>query len=427
MSNVIEKRVYIAVKMELKTPLSVSNGKNDNTDADVLRNGKGDIFIPGTSVAGAIRDFIEQENDVPGLMGFSKHNSEGDDGRMSSVFVSDAFFEGTPLVTTRDGVKLGPDKIVEDTGKFDMEIIETGAIVNLYLEYIKREKDGADYSDELVRIIAAINNGQIRFGAKKNRGFGFMTVINARRLIFSKDSKDEWLEMINDWKRVIFDMGETIDFKSYSSDSKYVTMTISLKQLGGISIRVYSAAPGKADYSHITCNGKPVIPGSSWNGAIRSRALEILQELGKSYDEAELILKKWFGNVRKKKGDSANQSDIVYQESVINDAVKLSTTRNKIDRFDFATVGTALYTEESYYNGQTALKVMIRKKKNGDEKALVGLMMLLMDEISCGYISVGGQTAVGKGIFAECDNDNDDYGSGYNREECLDALYSIVA
>ena len=58
MSNPIVSRKYYALKVELVSPLSISNGQNYYTDSDIMRNSKGEVFIPGTSLAGARKVFM---------------------------------------------------------------------------------------------------------------------------------------------------------------------------------------------------------------------------------------------------------------------------------------------------------------------------------------------------------------------------------
>ena len=53
--NKIIRRYYLAAEVYLRSPLALSSGENEVSDMDVLKNGKGEVFIPGTSVAGAFR------------------------------------------------------------------------------------------------------------------------------------------------------------------------------------------------------------------------------------------------------------------------------------------------------------------------------------------------------------------------------------
>lgn len=111
MSNPIISRKYYAVKVELVSPLSISNGQNYYTDSDIMRNSKGEVFIPGTSLAGAFRNYLGDDKKQESIYGFS----ENEKGGMSSLYISDLYFDTLPdhdavRVSVRDGVALTEEK-----------------------------------------------------------------------------------------------------------------------------------------------------------------------------------------------------------------------------------------------------------------------------------------------------------------------------
>ncbi len=430
--NPIVRRFYAAMHMILKTPLCISGGESDETDHDVIRNGSGEPFVPGTTVAGSIRDYLELRQDRLGAMGFASDT----DGRMSPIFVSDAHIKNG-RISVRDFVRLDHDKVAAKAGKFDMEIIESGAETTLYFEAVERSDVHYDFPAIFEEVLYGFQSGEIRLGSKKNRGFGWLEVKKARICSFTSEQLTQWLAFAPDWKARIL----TLDEENYGlhpkkAQDRFIDLYLPLHQEGGISIRVYSAQSGKADFEHISCNGTPVIPGSSWNGAIRQKAYEILRSLGCSQKGAEDILADWFGYVSAGQAESADeelngcQSRVIYEESRIEGGNALSVTRNKIDRFDAATVGTALYTEVGWFDGNTSLHIKIRQRaKDGGSpaEAIAGMLMLILDDVQEGYVSVGGQTAVGRGVFGAAGHTDRAYGSGLDREECLRALYRFLS
>ena len=60
MSAVLKRRVFF-VQIQLDSPLNIASGEDEWTDADVLRDYDENPFIPGTSLAGAMRAYIEKE------------------------------------------------------------------------------------------------------------------------------------------------------------------------------------------------------------------------------------------------------------------------------------------------------------------------------------------------------------------------------
>ena len=52
----------IALKgiLTAKTPFMIGSGESEGSDVDILRNKLGEVFIPGTSLAGVCRDYLEE-------------------------------------------------------------------------------------------------------------------------------------------------------------------------------------------------------------------------------------------------------------------------------------------------------------------------------------------------------------------------------
>lgn len=430
--KIIEKQYY-AFKLRLASPLNVSAGLSEETDADVLRNGDGEVFIPGTSVAGAFRNALMLKEKSDGIMGYS----DGEQGRMSSILISDIYFAEPEHVKTgiRDGIKLDDSKIVEN--KFDMEIVETGAVGTLYIECVVREGDTPEqYVNAIKKLVTMLQSGEIRFGANKNRGFGrveLLTEADSESYVyeksFSKEDKNDYAAFILDvnsktskdtrlglyksqklsdwigeaWTEKCRNLNQHADADQPLDLEQYVKISVPLRLMGGISIRRYSAKSNQADFEHITCDGKPVIPGSSWNGAIRADVARILRELIDVGKDKQMIVDNliddWFGKISDEQGESM-QSLVVVSESIIEGATPVPMTRNKVNRFDASTVDGALYSEISYFGGKTTLELLIRKDEKRYYEELVEILQLVIRDIKEGFVAVGGQTAVGRGVFA---------------------------
>ena len=395
-SNPIIEKLVWHVKFRIEEPLCVSGGTDAATDMDVIKDFDGHPFVPGSSAAGAFKHYLEECGENTSLLG----GGSGDDSRMSPLLISDLRFEADgDMIDERDGVKLENKRAV-DGSKFDMEIVKIGTTGTLELELNIREKDKdsreIEWKDQVLRILGAVNAGDIRLGARKTRGFGRLSVTEVWKKAFSKDNVESWLEYMP---------GNTDGFTSVIVDKEenqalFASIVFPLRLSGGISIRRYSARPGAADYETLTVNGpdrnvSAVVPGSSWNGAIRSRAGEILSDFG--VGNVTNILREWFGYVDEKER-TAKQSQVYIRESLIRGGTELEMVRNKIDRFSGGMAEGSLYRERSYFEGDLELELRV-KKTCPDWKALCGLLLLIAKDIEKGYLPVGGQTAVGRGIF----------------------------
>lgn len=403
MDNPIVERIQFAIRLELQSPLCIGSGEDYYTDRDVLTDFDGMPFIPGSSVAGALRDYLGYGGyEKECLFGFA----QGEEGKMSPLTISDICFEKGAKISLRDGVKLKEgEKIAESKEKFEMEIIENGIAGMLFLGLIIRQSDvpgkKQKYQEELKKAFYGIHYGDIRFGAKKTRGFGKFGVLNIYRKSFcyGEPYKSEpWYEfhIREHYEELVDEKTNWIPNQRQDEEGNpYVILEVPLKQSGGISIRRYSAKEGAPDFEHITCNEKPIIPGSSWAGAIRGRSAVILNALG--VENYKAWIEQAFGYVDKEKKD-AEISKVSIEESLLDQGTSLVMTRNRISRFEAATVTGALYQERSHFNGDTTLCMKVKKGKD-DTDWIVGLLLYVIYDIQNGYLAIGGQTAIGRGIF----------------------------
>ena len=72
--------------------------------------------------------------------------------------------------------------------------------------------------------------------------------------------------------------------------------------------------------------------------------------------------------------------------------------RNKIDPFYGSASKGALYKERCYYGGDTELNISLSKDiKN--IKLVICLLMITFRDLDYGIIALGGETAIGRGLF----------------------------
>ena len=90
------------------------------------------------------------------------------------------------------------------------------------------------------------------------------------------------------------------------------------------------------------------------------------------------------------------KSRIIFSESKLSGGTFKLVTRNAIDRFTGATKSGALYTEKTYFDGETELKITFLTKPN--DGVLTRISACLAD-LHNGFMAVGGLTSVGRGLF----------------------------
>lgn len=410
------KRIYYKLNMKLSSPLSIGSGANAQTDRDVIVDNLGNPFIPATAVAGVLRSYIKKKKETAPVEVISSDNEKSvlnvpldhtlfgyiPDGILSEkekelpvnlvmptlvrVYDARCTNNNNYFITTRDCVQL-ENKVAVKGAKFDMEAVEPGAEFTGYIELLSDAYQCGAYVEEA---LAALNSGELCLGSKTSRGYGRVS-LSVQRAEFS--DMDKWLDFDmfdDDWK-----CAENIDFNKIKNSSAF-KLCLKLKSVGGISVREYTTDVSDEnktmpDYKTIAIHSgeeknKPVIPGTSWAGAFRERFKEIAG--AKITDEL-------FGFVNKKT-NATQKSKIVFSESQLSGGCYKLSTRNSIDRFSGATKNGALYTEETYYYGNTTLEINISEIPS---KEILRALGVCLADLHNGFLSVGGLTSVGRGLF----------------------------
>ncbi len=401
--NSIQERNVLYLEIKLRSPLALSSGEDEWTDSDILRDFDGNPFVPGSSLAGAFRTYLGKVKNEPCLMGYFANGSAG---RMSSLYISDLLFRENPVTNVRDGVALNEYKTAVQGSKFDMEIMEANALGYFFVEYVIREKDDKQLmEDELSKIIQGIQSGEIRLGSKKTRGFGQFTIETLKEACFNKENYCDYANVyaLTYWNGKNCP-GNCLEkwLNRVDIQNNMIHITIPLLLTGGISIRRYAAKKGEPDFVQLTDHGEAVVPGSSLAGALRHRMKKILRELEKGGwslpVSASTLIESSFGYVT---GDQACSSNIIVGETEVKGATPLTMVRTGISRFESAVRDGTLYKEITYVGGTAQVEILVKKESYvEDTKWMVGLLLLAIKDLQNGLLAVGGQTAIGRGVFS---------------------------
>ena len=414
-------KVYYRIVFDLKSPLSVGSGANNETDSDIILNSLGQPYIPGTAIAGVLRALLpkekrenvfgdsvkkpEENNDDKNEKNSKKNKDDDADKtlRESPVITYDATLQNPSkgFIFKRDMVALDDYKVAKDGAKFDFQILEPGVTFVTFIEVNGAEE--SDVTTEIESLLAHWNEFGLSFGSKTMRGYGLTEVKEIKRA-----KPESWLDF--DVYDEADTQWETWSYDGTVAEQDVVTIKLELEQKSALSIREYFTEPDKPDYRQmklISGSKEAVIPGTSWAGAFRAQ----MKKLGMSKEELEEL----FGTIKakektkkdkdsseeekekkKEKSPDFHRSRIYFSESYIEGGERKVITRNAIDRFTGGTVDGALYTEETLYGGTTDLTIKCEKQTLS--KYHQYLAAAIMD-LNAGYLSIGGLTSVGRGLF----------------------------
>ena len=403
----------------------IGSGEEESSDSDVLRDSDGNVYIPGTSLAGVSRHFLETVGiNTDDIFGKIEVEKEAEKDYESKIKFFDAFATNEVSTSVRDSVRL-VDKISLDGSKFDYEIAEAGAefIFKIELNTCScEEKKICSY------IINGFRNGDIRIGSKTTRGFGVVDIEDIKYLQLDLTNAEEMETYIN------LDRGWNIVDKPFSAEELeearyegvYETIERDFSLKSFLFIRDYGSTKkvegddSKFVDAQTLTNAKenPVIPGPSIAGVIRSHCRKILDKIGyETEKERQDFINDLFGyetevgedGKLKRENEKKIKSNVLFKECELDkdNIVFLNRTRTAVDRFS----GSALQTG-ALFTGNIACRndnknpekvtITVKIKKDFKEMKLAkSLINTCMDDLGRGLIAFGGNTGIGAGIFEE--------------------------
>lgn len=465
-NEAITEKIVIEGILVLETPAIIGSGNDDAADIELVRDSSGSKpFIPGTSLAGALRhyffeylenlaDYSKVECDEEPVKkvgviedikepvfkkfwGFTDKmgKNETTESSQSSLIIDDLLPANDIATKIRDGVRIEyKTQIAEDKGKYDYEVIERGAGFSLKMELTlrkeyneekieKREEQGKNFKRILATVIENLKDSKISIGAKNASGFGRCRLKDIKYYDFTFDTIDDiikWLQYPD--KRDFFadytvgKLGKSIVIPSHDF---IVEADFSLKS--AMIIRAFpedifnemvhkesNSHNNKSDDSkekkqipdavHITSAGEPVLPGTSSKGALRHRALKILNTLGKA--ESGAIIESLFGIAGNKETDKKRRSRFITEECLIENVDQEAQNRLKIDRFTGGTIKAALFDSMPLWNkngNNRNVRMKITIINYEDHEA--GLLLLLLKDLWTEDLATGGEKNVGRGVM----------------------------
>lgn len=435
MGKIIKKH-YLKITFQLDSPLCIGSGRNDITDQNILRDARGIPYIPGSAVAGVLREACQGIMDDKAwkyYFGYSSTNTGNkvkseDDIIESQIIFYDATLvgdnkdkDGNPKyrISQRDGVALNEYKSAKKQAKFDCEILEGDCKFQTFIEISEEQSDVDEKvkADEVLTNIAKIwKETDIRFGAKTTRGYGKICNVEIIGKNFDFTSKDEissWIDFDifeeNSWKNAILykDMLNTLMKDNIWTLKDNNRLSLKLRLEGGISIRRYStqcsdeeSSPDQEQMTTLSSGDEvAVIPGTTWAGAIRHRMEELIKG-SKKIGENDTYVYHYFGAANDK---DKEKSLIYFGESRLTGGEFKVMSRNAIDRFLGSTAEGALFTEKIYIGGETTLDISFGDPYNtavvySDD--FIKALAATLTDLHEGYLAVGGATSVGRGIFS---------------------------
>lgn len=207
--------------LESDTALSIGSGKDSLTiDKIVARNAAGYPYIPGTALAGVLRNFLSKKipaADINSFWGFTS----GSKGQGSRVVVNSAHLlghdgnivlEGVPefdsgiefyrvlnSLPERDYVRITERGTAEDGGKFDAELVYKGLRFITSIELLGTEEDKGVWTS----ILQTLTDPTFRIGGGTRKGYGKIRILKTTNVhldLTQNADRDQYLKLDNSCK-----------------------------------------------------------------------------------------------------------------------------------------------------------------------------------------------------------------------------------
>lgn len=184
MARNITSRFHLHGTLVTQSTLHVGgHGEEVDTDLPLARDGAGQLYVPGTSLAGALRELAERlfgESVIDELWGYQLD----DRGHASFVVVEDAVIENSESVVVEIRDHVGMDREYGSAAehiKYDRAILPRGTklLLRLTVEVAKPEKRNQALA-MLAVLKQALEAGEVRLGAAKTRGLGHLKLTESQ-------------------------------------------------------------------------------------------------------------------------------------------------------------------------------------------------------------------------------------------------------
>lgn len=287
MARNIHSRIQLRGTLVTQSPLHVGGyGDDVDTDLPLARDGAGQLYVPGTSLAGSFRELAERlfgNSVIEELWGFQ----DGDKGHASFVMVDDALVEHseTAVVEIRDHVGIDREYgAAAEHIKFDRAILPRGTRLQLRLtaEVANHEKRNLALA-MMVVLKQALEAGEVRLGAAKTRGLGHVRLGDGGQLTeqcFA--SRQGILASLRQTNVAVIPQTDIDAAKQAHPPQKRPRLIIKIHWNPRGPLMVKAGADGIAAgmlplVSRIDEYVSLVLPGSSVKGAFRSQAERIIR------------------------------------------------------------------------------------------------------------------------------------------------------
>lgn len=383
--------------IRLASPLHIGADRDE-----LLLNDDGRAMIPGSSVAGAWRAFVERQFPDETVRLFGRRKEEG--SGKSDLFVHDLVSEKVVSFEERPAVSIdGALGSADVGGKFERYYVAANERFVGKVMWTADEGEWGDHLDLMKHIFAAWHQGLIRLGKDKSMGAGRVEITEIRHCDYdcwdteryfeflqeqghNDSSLESWGEDASDWVKN--------PLKTLLSNMCRFRLTADL--YSPLLIRGNSVSKaGEPDAVHIrNVAGQYIIPGSSWKGVLRHHVEKIAHYYGVSG-----VVDRLFGHAAHPQSEG-RAGAVIASDAVIEEARETDYTGIRIDRLTGG-IMTQMLKKERTVRGTVELQLDVRLDRLSDAPDTLplvkGLILLAFRDLAEQDLTLGSGYAAGRG------------------------------
>lgn len=285
MARTISHALLLTGVLVAETPLHVGGADSGHeSDLPLAVDGKGRFYLPGSSLAGAIRAW-ERASDGNSIWGYA----QGDQGAASYMLVDDAPALDAPLAELWHGI--GIDRRhggAARRAKFDRQVLPRGMRFDFRLIRELALDSGLELAQaQMGRIVLALEVGEIAFGAGSTRGYGRLVLHSARASETRWNTRSGMLDWLNGestdalaaWRA---EAGKDAGRQSRAGEPPvdHLRITIEWRPRGPLMSKAARDGLAVDSLPFVSQTGSGLaltLPGSGIKGALRSHAERIVR------------------------------------------------------------------------------------------------------------------------------------------------------
>lgn len=363
--------VRYAAKLTALSPIR-SSGEG-GTEA-ILRNAEGRAFLQGTSLTGALRDWIQNSSyrDLDTDL-FGCRENDG------SLVVSDLVFAPEAEEQSRPRLRIdGATGAAAQKAKFSTTGLAVGTEGHFTLLWFGANRESRQ-QQAVEAALAAMNARDILLGAQKSNGFGRVQLAVTVRTfdMTNSDDRKDWIEDSPKGDALLLER---------QAESRRVNFTIN-GLLPNVLIRAEASRnENGTTFVNIQENGRPLIPGSSVKGAVRARAESIEERIRGSRSHCEQM----FGR-EACDDDNGVAGRLRVSDVDLSRGRETKISRIRINKFTGGVMRGALFSEKPL-GAPVTMSIAAP-----DDPAGCALLLFALRDLGLGLYNLGSGGSIGRG------------------------------